>query len=279
MTRPGHVVRITLMAVTLAWWPGDPAVAAPPANDDFCHAIAGTEPLPFTSTIDSTEATPAGDDPSVCFYVPSPTVWYSFTPSQNVRVRATTLGSDYDTTLSVYTGTRGDLTDVACNDDIRTDFQSSVIFDATAGQTYFFMIGTSLDQFGRPQPAGHLVFTVDVGPSPLTISLGVDTVGFVDRRGDATLRGTATCSRPAIVELAGRARQRAGRAIIEGIRFMGFACDGKTPWKVTIDGSNGLFAGGPVDAFVLVQTRDAETGEFAADEVLTEVRLRGSPVR
>ena len=45
-----------------------------------------------------------------------PTVWYAFRPSAAVRVEANTFGSDYDTTLSVYTGARGDLAQLACDD-------------------------------------------------------------------------------------------------------------------------------------------------------------------
>ena len=38
------------------------------------------------------------------------TVWYQFTPSEDIRVNANTFGSDYDTGIAVYTGTRGTLT-------------------------------------------------------------------------------------------------------------------------------------------------------------------------
>jgi hypothetical protein len=46
-------------------------------------------------------------------------------------IEANTFGSDYDTTLSVYTGSRGALTQIACNDDADL-LQSLVRFNATA---------------------------------------------------------------------------------------------------------------------------------------------------
>ena len=62
-------------------------------------------------------------------------------PSQDIRITANTFGSDYDTGLSAYTGTRGALTQIACNDDAGGTLQPSVTINAVAGQTLFFMVG------------------------------------------------------------------------------------------------------------------------------------------
>jgi hypothetical protein len=70
----------------------------------------------------------------------SATVWYAFTPTSDMVLRAHTFGSDYDTTLSVYTGSPGNLSQIACNDDA-LGLQSQVVFTATAGETYYFMVG------------------------------------------------------------------------------------------------------------------------------------------
>ena len=129
-----------------------PAFAAAPSNDDFDDANVISE-LPFSDAVDTTGATTADDDPD-CFGQ-GPTVWYEFTPEEDVNVRADTVGSDYDTTLSVYTGSRGDLTQIACNEDA-VDLQSRVQFEAVAGETYFFMVGA----FGGG-PGGQLVFSAD----------------------------------------------------------------------------------------------------------------------
>src|SRR4029450_2126014 len=70
-----------------------------------------------------------------------PTVWYVFTPTRSAIIGANTFGSDYDTTLSVYTGSPGALTQIACNDD-SGNLQSAVGFEATAGTAYFLMVGS-----------------------------------------------------------------------------------------------------------------------------------------
>ena len=85
-------------------------------------------------------------------------MWYAFTPSGSKRIEANTFGSDYDTDLVVYTGTRGDLTEIACNDDAES-VQSRVVFDAVAGETYFIMVGAFASG-----PGGNLVFNL-VNPS------------------------------------------------------------------------------------------------------------------
>jgi hypothetical protein len=139
-----------------------------PANDDFDDAtIVGA--LPFKHTGNTVSATRADDEPfSICAN-DGATVWYAFTPRNSLRVRARTAGSDYDTVLSVWTGTRGALSRVICNDDICNDFfcyipQSEVVFDATAGRTYFVMVGSWEGDCG-----GNLVLEITgtpPGPCP-----------------------------------------------------------------------------------------------------------------
>jgi hypothetical protein len=84
------------------------------------------------------------------------TVWYVYTPSASGYINANTFGSDYDTTPSVYTGSPGTLTEIACSDDA-TSTASRVVIPLTAGVTYYFMVGSF---FGGP--GGNLVFNVDV---------------------------------------------------------------------------------------------------------------------
>jgi hypothetical protein len=172
-------IAVTLAGVMTLWMtacskdlPDEPSAGAPqadvsiaqvPANDDFDAAVVIT-PLPFTDNLNTSEATTAADDPAdpedpaVCF-VGSHTVWYRFTPSKNMTINANTVGSDYDTGIAVFTGTRGALTFIGCNDDVLTGRNrvSSVTFDAVAGETYYFMVGSFADS-----PGGNLVFNVKV---------------------------------------------------------------------------------------------------------------------
>src|SRR3972149_5660917 len=100
-----------ILALAITFAGVSPALAAPPSNDDFDFATVVTEPLPFGDAINTLEATTAGDDPDCAGQ--GPTVWYSFSPSQDMQIQANTIGSDYDTTLSVYVGSRGNLPPIA----------------------------------------------------------------------------------------------------------------------------------------------------------------------
>lgn len=53
----------------------------------------------------------------------------------------------------------------------------SVNFEATAGTTYYFMVGT----FGLEGGGGNLIFTVDVGGPPFVLeAFDVDETGSVN---------------------------------------------------------------------------------------------------
>src|SRR5215472_5710189 len=91
-----------------------PALAAP-ANDDFAGATVITA-LPFTDHVDTTTATAAPDDPQQCSAPPNNTVWYSLTLSHDAAISVDTFGSDFDTVLALFTGSRGSLQMIGCND-------------------------------------------------------------------------------------------------------------------------------------------------------------------
>jgi hypothetical protein len=71
-----------------------------------------------------------------------------------------TIGSNYDTYMAVWTGSRGSLTEVVCNDDASTtEFASAIDITLIAGTTYFIEVaqfnGTPADSkvvTGRPLP-------------------------------------------------------------------------------------------------------------------------------
>ncbi len=142
-----------------------PSLAAPPTNDDFDSATTIPE-LPFTDNMDATDATWSQDDPQDCSSNGS--VWYSYTPSTDLRIEANTFGSSYDTVLSVYTGSRGALSMLygACNDDYE-GLQSYLHFDAVGGTTYYFLIATCCGSGNHG--GGNLHFVVqelEVPPPP-----------------------------------------------------------------------------------------------------------------
>ena len=131
-------------------------------NDDKANAIVIPEPIPYSNSQSPVGATTELGEPLSCGDIGS-TVWYEFTPSQNLDLAADTFTSAYDTVLAVYTGTPGVLPDpgdlVGCNDDT-AGFQSRVDFAAAAGTTYQFQVG------GFEGDTGSLVFNLGEPPPP-----------------------------------------------------------------------------------------------------------------
>jgi len=127
-----------------------PALAQP-AHDDLA-AATGVTALPFTETVDTTDATVEPDEPIEGEEVCPPrgsTVWYALTLDTTQPVSVSTAGSDYDTTLAVYTGSGyGDLSLVGCNDDTFFGLQASLTFDVEAGVTYLIQAGSFGGDFG-----------------------------------------------------------------------------------------------------------------------------------
>jgi hypothetical protein len=237
------------------------------SNDNFDDATIIGE-LPYTDTLDTTSATRDYDDPITC-YEQDHTVWYTFTPSSDMRCEVNTFGSDYDTVLSVYTGSRGELNEIACNDDV-IDLQSLVRFDAIAETTYYIMVGS----LGISSSGGNLVLTVDIAPPPLTIDIDIDPVGSVDPKNMvATLSGTLTCSRPAVVDLYIELKQKAGRQIIHGSYYISLECNGETPWVATVTDYDGVFVGGKATVNAYANVFDIY--EYSNAEATNTVQLKG----
>lgn len=111
------------------------------ANDDF-DAATPVDALPATISQDTSFATSAADDPS--FTCPSAgarpgfaSVWFKFSATENGVLRVDTSGSGYDTILGVWKGTRGNLEQVACDDDNGDGVTSLVDASVEAGVTYY----------------------------------------------------------------------------------------------------------------------------------------------
>jgi Ca2+-binding RTX toxin-like protein len=111
----------------------------PPVNDNFADAIVITGRHGGV-TGSNVGATDESGEPSN-FGASASSVWYSWTPAANEKVRFDTRGSDFDTALAVYTGTQVDsLTLLSFNDDFISR-QSEVGFTAVAGETYMIQVG------------------------------------------------------------------------------------------------------------------------------------------
>ncbi|GAK61589.1 fibronectin type III domain protein [Candidatus Vecturithrix granuli] len=117
-------------------------MAAPPDNDNLADAITMTaNESVLQSTAEATQE--ASEGLGTCGYNATASVWYKFTPTITDNLSINTVGSGFDTVLSVWTGTgTHPLTQVACNDDILpgTIYQSQVSIPATSGTTYYIRI-------------------------------------------------------------------------------------------------------------------------------------------
>ncbi len=242
-----------------------PVAAVAPANDDVDDATV-IAALPYTNSQDTTEATADPDDPECVGDDHS--VWYSFTPTDDLEVLADTLGSDYDTTLSVYTGPVDALVQVACNDD-SSGLQSRVLFNAEAGVRYLFMIGS----FGSG-PGGALVLNVDEAPPPLQMAeIHVRKVGQIDAAGVAIIRGRVICLGEATVSILGTVRQRRAGTVAVSTFAKVVECEGNTRWRAKAIGETARFKPGRIRV-IAAATAVGVRGETIRDRAARWVRLQ-----
>ena len=108
-----------------------------PPNDAFANAIV-IAPGGGSVVGTNINATSQSFEPEACDIGGGKTVWWRWTAPQSQNTTISTLGSDFDTVLAVYTGSSvSALTPVICNDDVPGGvFSSEVIFPAVAGTTY-----------------------------------------------------------------------------------------------------------------------------------------------
>ena len=155
---------LTFLIITNILW-ANTEVAAP-ANDDFANAIPIICGNNYTSstaeaTIDEDDA-PDSASPSVD--LDAPNIWYSYTGSGIAETVTLDLcASGYDTSYLVYTGTSGNLTLVAANDDNEpqcgSGFRSYGTFESDGTTTYYITI----TGYG-PASIGAVDFTVSCIP-------------------------------------------------------------------------------------------------------------------
>lgn len=232
-----------VVAVSALFASGAPsALAAVPGNDDFGSAtsIGG---LPFSDSLNTADATTQAEDPLDCIGA-AHSVWYTFTSAVDVSIGVDTFGSDFDTVLSAYTGSRGSLTQIACRDD-SNGLQSHIKWQATAGTIYHVMV--SGYGSGSEGDSGNLVLHASAEPL-FTFVVSVSGSGSVDETtGVATIGGTVECSIPGNVYSGSRYRLRqvVGDAEVRGLLFVSIAC-GPEPstWEATAVPRDGQFVRG-----------------------------------
>ncbi|ROP37087.1 PKD domain-containing protein [Saccharothrix texasensis] len=149
----GRLVAVTAVALVASVLTPGVAQAAPPANDDFDHAVA-ISGLPFTHEVDMGEATGAPDDPNPCHQLESGSAWYSFTSTEDVTLRIDVHDTYVET--AIFTGARGGLhwEPGTCESGRMTRE-----LDARAGVTYYLKLAASPWQ-------GLVRITAEAVPAP-----------------------------------------------------------------------------------------------------------------
>jgi hypothetical protein len=213
---------------------------AAPANDEIGGATSIA--VPSTTEVDVSTATTGADDPADC--TGGGSVWYTVTATADETIVIDTFGSDYDTFLGVYTGSPGDLTLVACNDDFQS-LQSLVAFNAEAGTTYYVVVSSCCSP--EAGAGGNLVLNTSTSEIPaLEVGVTVDPIASVrPRTGTVTVSGTVECNLDTTVALDAFLTQRAGRVNVQGAEFDEIECTApSTTWSFDITGFNGRFVAG-----------------------------------
>ena len=125
------------------------------ANDECSTATVVTAgvPVAFTNVGATSSANPAPVD-TFCagtfldWGTTNPDVWFRFTAAENGNADFSTCDiAGFDTSMALYTGTCGALTQVGCNGDAAADaacqqfFSKITGFSVTAGTTYYIRVG------------------------------------------------------------------------------------------------------------------------------------------
>jgi hypothetical protein len=234
---------VMVLTVSVVIVPASAAFAAAPANDEESAATEIAQ-VPFAETIDTTNATASG--PRFC--TNNASVFYRFTPAADIHIQFDTIGSDYDTTLAIYTrNAAGKVVRNSrkCNDD-RFNLDAGLRLRAKAGVTYFFQVGTCCGS--GSDGGGQLAVSVtEVTDEPLEFTLDVTDPGTVDpATGIATISGTVTCNQRSIVGFEGVLRQlRQGMFVARGYASAFTVCTpGTTPtWTSEVDTDTGIAFG------------------------------------
>jgi hypothetical protein len=128
-----RLAAVAFTAAMIATFAPGTALATSP-GDDFDSPVEITA-LPTTTTIDTTGATRASDDPAPCKHDGEASTWLRYTAPADGLVRLSTTSNRYGPFFGVFTGTRGALTEVpgACTGISNTHDET---FHVTAGTTY-----------------------------------------------------------------------------------------------------------------------------------------------
>lgn len=263
--RPAGRAAAAIAATALLLSLAGPAAAAAPSNDLPTGATAFAA-LPFAIEQDTTEATVSTDDVGCgAGGLDEATVWYAFTPAENVVVEVDASPSDYLVGVTLFIGSPDEDGRADCNDDVLS-------FEADAGTTYYLLFA---DVNGDGINGGSLRADVHPAPPAVDVRVTVDSVAKVHpKTGQARITGTITCDRPAeYAEVGVILREGTGRFFTIGGGAGTTECGpAATTWSAIVSGENGRFVGGSATATVTALACDALSCTEAPIEAALKLR-------
>jgi hypothetical protein len=166
-------------------------------------------------------------------------VWFQTRPAVTRTVQLSTVGSDYDTVLAVFRGTRRNRTRIACADDsFGTSAAATRRVRMVAGVKYWIAVSACCS---RTAPGGRLVLNTFL-PAPAGLTAAVDSVQTGAVSGRLIVHGTARCPTPSElqVDLAASQRVGGGANVASGGGSVLGTCGPKAGrWTATVDSQTG----------------------------------------
>ena len=249
-----------------------PAFAAVPSNDTIQTATEITS-VPFTDTVDTTEATTDALETSLNQQCGAPKaehgVWYHATAAETGLYTADVTQSSYSAGIMAVQGPIDSPTVLQCG-------PGKISGPLTAGQDVFILVFGDGGATGSDPTSGTMVLNVTETPLP-TVNLTVDGRGSFNH-GSVTISGTISCTGAGVsADIFGQVSQRVGRALYSSFfdTQPAITCDGTAqPWSGTAPPQNGLFGGGKANVDVQANVCDSNLNCGSA-EVVTSVQLSG----
>ncbi|HHB91586.1 MAG TPA: hypothetical protein ENK59_00045 [Thioploca sp.] len=145
-------------------------------NDNLANAIE-IKNIPYTHTQQvNTASTDANEVLSACATSAYNSVWYQYKSNTTQSLQLNTLASDYNTVLSLWSGTKHPLTELACNDDIDDHHDYSQInVTLDANKIYYINVSSRTELNTK----GILVFNLDskTNLAKGSIGMAIDSTG------------------------------------------------------------------------------------------------------
>ncbi|HEV8574292.1 MAG TPA: hypothetical protein VGR43_06230 [Dehalococcoidia bacterium] len=209
----------------VAFFANDVALAAAPGNDDIANAVTVTR-LPFSHTVDITEATHAPDDLHCGTLPGGNTVWYKITPRSDTRIGFHVETAVPELSMSIFDGWPGSSVMLYCS------YSSYNALEATGGTTYYIQLATCCGAEGGP-----VTITMQE-VQPLAVDLRTEHRAYKNGSGLIEVEGQVRCNRQtppgSEVVVQGTLIQGAAQGWLVPVHLSGGCSERWMAWSTTV---------------------------------------------